>query len=216
MSGYAHPAARFGFDPLLAAILSGHATPQQAPSPSSSPAPAKPAEKKPANRSVRAFTPSFDVYETETAYYLTGELPGLSDKRAINIEFSDDRSLLIQGRVERPSFKPTIEPSSPTQTKEEKRRSLNPTVEDTEDEDDFAVVHQKKDEHPKQPQQQPKVEKDPRKVWVSERTFGNFQRSFSFPQPVDIENVTASLNAGLLNITVPKRPSFQPRRVQVL
>lgn len=145
-------------------------------------------------RTNRAFSPRFDVFETEEAYHLYGDLPGMQDKKSVSLEFSDERTLLITGRLERkpiPSTAPTTE----------KRRSRNPTVEDTDDEDDFSVVsgeHHEKEEWVVEE----KVEE--RKVWLSERVFGHFQRSFSFPTPVDLEAVTAKLEAGLLEIVVPK------------
>ncbi|TGZ76471.1 HSP20-like chaperone, partial [Ascodesmis nigricans] len=139
----------------------------------------------PQNRSLRAFSPNFDVYETAEAYYLEGELPGLSDKNAIDIEFADDRNMMIRGRISRSAPKTTSE-----QPVEEKRRSLNPT----------SVQEEQKEE---------------RKIWLSERTFGAFQRSFSFPTPVDLDKTQATLEAGVLRIMVPKHVFQGVKRIQV-
>ncbi|KAL1835983.1 hypothetical protein VTJ49DRAFT_5740 [Mycothermus thermophilus] len=46
------------------------------------------------------FRPNFDVRETETAYELYGELPGL-DRENVSIEFTEPQTMVISGRVER-------------------------------------------------------------------------------------------------------------------
>lgn len=40
--------------------------------------------------------------------------------------------------------------------------------------------------------------------WYSERSTGDFRRSFNFPAPVDHDHVEASLNNGVLSISLPK------------
>lgn len=40
--------------------------------------------------------------------------------------------------------------------------------------------------------------------WVSERSVGEFHRTFSFPSRVDSEGVKAKLKNGILSVTVPK------------
>ena len=46
------------------------------------------------------FTPKFDMTETEMAYELHGELPGIH-KEDIHMEFTDPQTLQIRGKVER-------------------------------------------------------------------------------------------------------------------
>lgn len=43
----------------------------------------------------RAFSPNFDVHETEHEYILEGELPGLDDKKKLSIEFTGKLPLII-------------------------------------------------------------------------------------------------------------------------
>ncbi|KAF7712131.1 Uncharacterized protein PECH_004233 [Penicillium ucsense] len=45
------------------------------------------------------FTPRFDVRETRSGYHLAGELPSV-EKRDVEIEFPDDKTLNIRGRTE--------------------------------------------------------------------------------------------------------------------
>ena len=48
-----------------------------------------------------------------------------------------------------------------------------------------------------------------------ERVSGRFFRRFSLPDTVDSEAVKASNRNGVLEVTIPKRPATQPRRIQV-
>ena len=48
-----------------------------------------------------------------------------------------------------------------------------------------------------------------------ERWYGSFARTFSLPQGVDAENVTADLKDGVLRVVVPKRPEVQPRKISI-
>jgi HSP20 family protein len=97
----------------------------------------------------QTFAPSFDVRETEKAYYLDGELPGVQ-QGDLNIEFEDEHCLNIKAHSERES---TSEKGS----------------------------------------------------WrVSERSVGDFRRTFNFPAAIDQDNTHAHLKNGILSLEVPK------------
>ncbi|EHK96779.1 putative 30 kDa heat shock protein [Glarea lozoyensis 74030] len=49
---------------------------------------------------LNMFCPRFDVRETASAYELHGELPGIV-MRDINIEFTEDQTITIRGKIER-------------------------------------------------------------------------------------------------------------------
>ncbi|HVV51658.1 MAG TPA: HSP20 family small heat-shock protein [Polyangia bacterium] len=51
--------------------------------------------------------------------------------------------------------------------------------------------------------------------YASERAYGSFTRSFTLPEGVDGENVTADLKNGVLTLTVPKKPEVQPKKIAV-
>jgi HSP20 family protein len=95
------------------------------------------------------YSPSFDVRETEDAYHLEGELPGVQSSD-IDIEFENSNTVNIKGHSSRES-----------QSKEGSWR-------------------------------------------VSERSVGEFRRTFSFPSPIDQENTQTQLKDGILTVTAPK------------
>ena len=134
---------------------------------------------------VQSFTPRFDVKEEKDAYYLEGEMPGIAQKD-IEIEFADERTLTIKGRSERyveQGEKPKqvdAQNGAATKSAEVATRSNNTKV-------------TKADGH------------DGPTYWMSERSIGEFKRSFSFPQRVDQDVVKASLKNGILTIVVPKQ-----------
>ena len=55
-------------------------------------------------------------------------------------------------------------------------------------------------------------EKD--QVWLG-RSYGAFERSFTLPDLVDADDMTADLAEGVLTIRVPKKPQAKPRRIQI-
>lgn len=48
-----------------------------------------------------------------------------------------------------------------------------------------------------------------------ERSYGKFSRSFSLPQEVDQEKVSANFDNGLLTVAVPKTEAVKPRQIQI-
>lgn len=58
-------------------------------------------------------------------------------------------------------------------------------------------------------------EKGQGKMWVRERSVGEFSRSFGFPSPVDQDSVKASMKNGVLSIQVPKAKKEETRRIKI-
>ncbi len=48
-----------------------------------------------------------------------------------------------------------------------------------------------------------------------ERKYGSFNRSFTLPEGVDVDHVSADLKNGELTIRVPKRPEVQSKKIQL-
>jgi HSP20 family molecular chaperone IbpA len=137
---------------------------------------------------VSQWHPKFDIRETDTAYELHGELPGI-DKKDISIEFPEPQTLIVRGKTER-----TYTSGTPPAGLIEGGGS-----------GDKQVASQ-------QQQQQPK---DLAKYWLSERSIGEFSRTFNFPTRVDSEAVTAGLKDGVLSVVVPKAKKPAARQIAI-
>jgi HSP20 family protein len=61
---------------------------------------------------------------------------------------------------------------------------------------------------------QEKEEKNDR-YYTYERNYGTFTRSFTLPDGADLENLRASIEQGVLTISVPKKPEVQPKKIAV-
>lgn len=48
-----------------------------------------------------------------------------------------------------------------------------------------------------------------------ERRYGKFTRSFTLPGSVDPQNVNATFENGILNISLPKREEFKPKQITI-
>ena len=54
------------------------------------------------------------------------------------------------------------------------------------------------------------------RTWhVRERSFASFNRSFSFPMPIDANRAEASFENGELVLTLPKAESAKPRQIKI-
>lgn len=142
--------------------------------------------------SLKSFTPKFDVKELKDSYELHGELPGIEQKD-IDIEFSDASTITIKGHVER-TYTHGTPPAG--------------LIEGQEKGSDISQV--KKIENDKT-----ESKNTEEKIWVSERSVGEFSRSFSFPAPVDQDNVKASLKHGILSVLVPKQKKHEARKITI-
>ena len=153
-------------------------------------------------KSVRSFTPKFDVKETQDAYELHGELPGVEQKD-VNIEWSDSNTLTVSGRHEhvreegqRPQPQGFIENGEKGEQKKienenGKRKEHQPSVEDAnETTSNNQVTKQQPSSSQEVSNNQPSFQN---RYWVSERSVGEFHRSFAFPARVEQDAVKASL-----------------------
>lgn len=120
---------------------------------------------------------------------------------------------------------------TPTSSAPSSPQSLKPTVEDVPDEDDWMGIVEASTEKsrpegeaarvekPAEKKEQPRRKVTKREEWpkrlLSERSVGEFVRSFSFPAGIDHDAVTASLQHGVLRIVVPKRISGVGKRIEV-
>ncbi|KAL8744779.1 MAG: hypothetical protein Q9190_003009 [Brigantiaea leucoxantha] len=175
----------------------------------------------------RPFTPHFDVKEIATAYELQGELPGVAQED-IEIEFVDANTLVIKGKTERedsrshPSTNVAGETSSSKAAIADSASDSSSTYHKASVEDEYVDAGAEKEGSVTEDAATPEstqateaiaepsnyVDQKPEepgfRYWISERSVGQFQRTFSFPGKVDQEAVKASLKNGILNVVVPK------------
>lgn len=171
-------------------------------------------------RQLPTFSPRFDVKETEAGYELHGELPGV-ERDNIHIEFTEPQTIVISGRTERhytsgtpPAGFVEGSTSSGAITEGGESHSHRASVADEETEKAKEQGQQVVTTNNKQLEQQ-QQKKPLEKFWVSERSVGEFSRTFSFPTPVDQEAVSANLNNGVLSVHVPKAKKRESRRIAV-
>lgn len=158
---------------------------------------------------ISSYSPRFDVREDREAYHLDGELPGI-DQKDINIEFTDPHTLVINGRTER-SYAEGAPPGKRLEggmaAGGEKAHRIGMEEEGGAKKGGGGVKQQ-------QPQDQ-QQEAGGHRYWVSERSVGEFQRSFSFPTRVNQDGVKANLKHGVLSVTVPKATAPTSKRITV-
>ncbi|KAI9923517.1 hypothetical protein ASPWEDRAFT_130791 [Aspergillus wentii DTO 134E9] len=166
-------------------------------------------------RAVRSFVPKFDVRELDHEYHLDGELPGV-DQNDIEIEFTDPSTLVIKGRAER-NYGNTNSDVIDKQSEETfddapRTKPHQPTVEDA-DESVTTTPASTPVESSNKPVA--KTSSPAYKYWVSERSIGEFHRTFAFPTRIDQDLVKASLRNGILSVVVPKEPAPKLKKIRV-
>lgn len=169
---------------------------------------------------VPTWQPKFDIRETADTYELHGEFPGL-EKDDLHIEFTDPQTMQIRGKVER-TYTAGTPPAGHLEGnntggaiteggEEHQQNTHKATVEDE------AEAKAEANELGQQAQDQsvegPVVDKA--KYWLTERSIGEFARSFSFPTRVEQDGVSANLKDGVLAVTVPKAKKHESRRIAV-
>ena len=105
------------------------------------------------------FTPSADVYETDTGYEIAVELPGVK---------KDDIGIDLKESV-------------------------------------LTISGERKNER----------ENDSGELVRRERCHGKFQRSWTLPKESDPEKIAAAYEAGVLTLSIPKRPEVQPKQIEI-
>ncbi|KAK2872031.1 hypothetical protein FQN49_002625 [Arthroderma sp. PD_2] len=182
---------------------------------------------------TRSFAPKFDVRELKDAYHLDGEIPGVNQKD-IEIEFTDPQTLVVRGRSKREyttsNAKAAEESSSATpapaadEASSSRRNSHQATVED-EEEPSTATPATSRPASPARDNVAKTNNSNAVKkanatlafrYWMTERSFGEFNRVFKFPSRVDQDAVRASLKDGILSITVPKAAAPTIKKISIL
>ena len=166
-------------------------------------------------RTLKTFQPKFDVKELPESYELHGELPGIEQKD-VEIEFTDRQTLTIRGRTER-----TYTAGSPPAGSIEAQKaagaiegSHKATVGD--EDKNVESSESKNTEVSKETEEKAdNAEESGVKYWVSERSVGEFARTFNFPEGVNQDAVRASMKNGILSIVVPKAKKHESRKITI-
>ncbi|CAD6575613.1 MAG: hypothetical protein ASARMPREDX12_008524 [Alectoria sarmentosa] len=177
----------------------------------------------------RNLTPRFDVRTVGTAYEIQGEVPGIEQKD-LDIEFSDERTLVIRGRAGTEGTKTNEAAEVAELTKAPDSEAVNDNVSEksasyqkasVEDEYVDAGAESEAAEGAKTPasttaEVAPPVEtKKAAEPGFRYWAVGEFEKRFSFPGRVELDNVQASLKNGILSVVVPKVVAKEPRRIKI-
>jgi HSP20 family protein len=160
---------------------------------------------------TKTFAPKFDVKELADSYELHGELPGIEQKD-VDIEFTDVATLTVRGKSER-SYRTGTPPAGViedvTATEAIEAAPTGNKHQATVEEEGGQVTR------PAPAAASPKPREPEAKFWVSERSVGEFSRSFSFPERVDQDAVRASMRNGILSVIVPKARKQEKRKITI-
>lgn len=159
---------------------------------------------------LRSFSPRFDVRELKDAYHLDGELPGI-DRNDVDIEFTDSNTLVVKGRSTRGSSSSN---DADAADETSSNNSHQPTVEDADEPESSSKSSESRVAKANETSTV-NANNDNIKYWVSERSVGEFSRTFTFPIRVDQDAVKASLRNGILSIVVPKALAPTSKRIIV-
>jgi len=172
----------------------------------------------------RLFNPKFDVRETETTFELHGELPGI-ERDGLNIEFTEPQTLVIRGRIERNYSAGTPPTSALEDTKMSGAITEGTDAAEPAEASHQASVSDEETEAAKEkgeattvaaePKSQPAASPRRERYWHQERSIGEFHRTFNFHTRVNEEAVSATLERGVLHVTIPKAAKHETRRVDI-
>ncbi|KAI8364985.1 HSP20-like chaperone [Choanephora cucurbitarum] len=136
------------------------------------------------------YSPATDVVEKPDAYELYAEIPGY-EKKDIKIEVNDGRTLVLTGSKQ----KQTDQKAESEKKQETNGSQEQQVIREPEEKDTQAAANPK--------------------WWINERIGGSFSRSFTFPDQIDIEQVKASYENGVLKVIIPKVANRQSRLVDI-
>jgi HSP20 family protein len=139
------------------------------------------------NGSVPTFSGLLDEFFTKELNPVGGRLLAKAAP-AVNIKETDDRF--------------TLEVAAPGMTKADFNIEVTP--------DNLLIISSEK----KQEREEQKNENG--RFTLKEFSFASFSRSFNLPESVDSEQINASYENGLLEITLPKKPEALPKPARVI
>lgn len=76
----------------------------------------------------------------------------------------------------------------------------------------ISSIHKSEKENAKEEQ---KLEKDGAKYLIRERSYCEFSRSFTLPEDVDFEKLSAKVSNGILAVTMPRKALEEPKKISI-
>jgi len=161
--------------------------------------------------------PKFDVTESESDYKLQGELPGVPAENVV-IEFTDPQTLVVRGHADRSHTEgdPSLAPRSLTSGSGEESKRIEGGSGGKKEGKKSSLSSSEESSSSKETSEESSSSSKPSsKYWLSERSFGEFSRVFSFPSSVNQDKVEAKFENGVLDITVPKSEKSGTRKIPI-
>jgi HSP20 family protein len=152
------------------------------------------------------YSPKFDVRESDSAFFLEGEFPGVMRKEDLTIEKLGPRTLLVEANVTRFDVRAewgqsVLAPISAAHSLKAEQPQMVSDKGKTGKRDEEGAYEQN---NPAAEWKEEKSSGDGLRIKLAERHVGYLQRSFTFPCAVDIDALKARLRCGLLVMMVPK------------
>jgi len=129
------------------------------------------------------FYPDADLRDYDTGYTIDLELPGLADPHSVKVEWTSKKDIIVAGCIQRPEV--------PDMGLHRLSSGGEPKIKKRDKDEPSEVVHWSPT------------------LLVGERKTGNFHRQFHLPVEVDVANLKARLENGLLTIRMEKLKSDQ-------
>ncbi|KAK3645631.1 Heat shock 70 kDa protein 1A [Elasticomyces elasticus] len=137
--------------------------------------------------------PDVDVRDSGDDYLIDIEVPGVKNTADVHLDWTSSRSFVLSGSVHRPGTAEVVESGMDDAATSIPKKS-------TGYERNGSVGHKP---NAKEEVQAPGLPH----LLAGERRVGFFKRVFTLPCEVDVEKVSAKLEAGLLSLKVPKHQS---------
>lgn len=157
--------------------------------------------RKPPNQNKHPNQPDVDISDNTHSYELDIEVPGIQDPNSIGIFWPSLRTLVVTGTTTRPRYvngqRVPEEPVKDAAASFDDTFSLHrSTAQGADDSADLADALGDKPVHTKD---------FPPLLMHGERRIGYFRREFHFIGDIEMDKLKATLEAGLLHITLPKK-----------
>jgi len=151
--------------------------------------------------------PSFDISETDDAYFLDGDFPGLANKSDINLKWTGKRTLIVEANVLRPDYEALwqLHFSHPLRRiSKTEDANADGKMQNGNGNASHGVGPAFSDLIPSLKRSRSSTAGTDIRQWVRERHTGQLYRAFTFPEDVETGSVKAKFHQGQLNLMVSK------------